>query len=103
PSPCRHSPPQSRPYPPRFRSPVTPAEKAVYRDALFGPLPPDTLVLGSIGGTDHNKGWHLLVQAAGRLPESLRARLRLVIAGDPPDRKSTRLNSSHVKTSYAVF
>lgn len=65
-------------------TPVTPAEKAVYRDALFGPLPPDTLVLGSIGGTDHNKGWHLLVQAAGRLPESLRARLRLVIAGDPP-------------------
>src|SRR5690606_39333185 len=24
-------------------------------------------------------------------------------AGDPRDRKSTRLNSSHVKTSYAVF
>src|SRR5690606_39960303 len=23
--------------------------------------------------------------------------------GTPPDRKSTRLNSSHVKTSYAVF
>lgn len=65
-------------------SPVSAAEKAAYRTALFGPLSADTLVLGSIGGTDQNKGWHLLVQAAGRLPESLRARLRLVIAGDPP-------------------
>src|SRR5690606_40737796 len=25
------------------------------------------------------------------------------LAGSPPDRKSTRLNSSHVKISYAVF
>src|SRR5690625_5340805 len=27
----------------------------------------------------------------------------LVFASDPKDRKSTRLNSSHVATSYAVF
>src|SRR5437870_9294478 len=27
----------------------------------------------------------------------------LVIGGRPPDRKSTRLNSSHVAISYAVF
>src|SRR5690606_39301466 len=35
------------------------------------------------------------------------ARYRLVLVADdadePPDRKSTRLNSSHVKNSYAVF
>lgn len=65
-------------------SPVCATRKAAYRDALFGPLPDGTLVLGSIGGTDHNKGWHLLVQAAGQLPEPLRARLRFVVAGDPP-------------------
>src|SRR5690606_40429727 len=30
-------------------------------------------------------------------------REHLGIPSDPPDRKSTRLNSSHVKISYAVF
>ena len=64
--------------------PATPDEKAQFRDKLFGPLPPDAIVLGSLGGTDHNKGWHLLVQAASRLPEAMRARLRIVVAGDPP-------------------
>ena len=64
--------------------PATPVEKAKFRETLFGPLPADTIVLGSLGGTDHNKGWHLLVQAASRLPEDMRARLRIVVAGDPP-------------------
>ena len=64
--------------------PATLAEKARFRDELFGPLPADAIVLGSLGGTDRNKGWHLLVQAAARLPEVLRARLRIVVAGDPP-------------------
>jgi len=68
----------------RTLCPASSAEKAAYRDALFGPLPAGTLVLGSIGGTDYNKGWHLLLQAAVRLPDALRARLRFVIAGDPP-------------------
>src|SRR5256885_12041863 len=31
------------------------------------------------------------------------AELHLVIAGDDTDRKSTRLNSSHLVISYAVF
>src|SRR5690349_23461256 len=31
------------------------------------------------------------------------ARARLATFGDTPDRKSTRLNSSHVEISYAVF
>src|SRR6266496_4883026 len=29
--------------------------------------------------------------------------LRIVLGEDPRDRKSTRLNSSHVESSYAVF
>src|SRR5690606_42157719 len=35
-------------------------------------------------------------------PRHRRLRLQLLPSG-PPDRKSTRLNSSHVKISYAVF
>lgn len=63
---------------------VSATEKQNLRNALFGPLPTGTLVLGSSGGTDRNKGWHLLVEAAARLPAQLRERLRLVVAGDPP-------------------
>lgn len=54
------------------------------RRALFGALPADAVVFGSIGGTDYNKGWLLLVQAIATLSESTRQRVRVVIAGDPP-------------------
>src|SRR5690606_24780269 len=37
------------------------------------------------------------------LPALERGDLDLVVTSDPVDRKSTRLNSSHVKISYAVF
>src|SRR5256885_13017145 len=43
---------------------------------------------------------------APALPEELRGRLRaaaLVVAREIGDRKSTRLNSSHLVISYAVF
>src|SRR5690606_39792691 len=36
-------------------------------------------------------------------PEDLVAAVRVLAAGDGIDRKSTRLNSSHVKSSYAVL
>ena len=65
-------------------APACAQEKEQARQAMFGDLPPDALVLGSIGGTDHNKGWHLLVEAASRLPEAMRSRIRIVVAGDPP-------------------
>src|SRR5436309_9361639 len=41
-------------------------------------------------------------QGADRLPPQRRP-LGLLRPGAHPDRKSTRLNSSHVKISYAVF
>lgn len=83
--------------------PATPEEKAAARRALFGELPADTLVLGSIGGTDHNKGWHLLVQAAARLPEWQRAKLRFVIAGDPPRSELAELIEDSGMSPYVVF
>lgn len=53
------------------------------RQALCGPLPDDALVMASVGGTDRDKGWLFLAQAVARLPAALRARVRLLLAGDP--------------------
>lgn len=64
--------------------PADPAGKEEFRNRLFGPLDGDVLVLGSIGGTDYNKGWLDLVQAASRLAPDQQRRLRIVVAGDPP-------------------
>jgi glycosyltransferase involved in cell wall biosynthesis len=44
----------------------------------------DGLVLGSNAGTAAYKGWMDLVEAVARLPEALRAQLRLLVAGKPP-------------------
>src|SRR5690606_40993959 len=42
-------------------------------------------------------------RAGGNRPRRRRLRLRLRTTASQGDRKSTRLNSSHVKISYAVF
>src|SRR5436309_12598645 len=41
--------------------------------------------------------WSLVAERSSHMPQKVR------IIGVPIDRKSTRLNSSHVKISYAVF
>ncbi|NGM88888.1 glycosyltransferase family 4 protein [Parapusillimonas sp. SGNA-6] len=69
--------------------PATPQERADFRQRLFGTLGPDVLVLGSIGGTDYNKGWLVLMEAIARLPPALQQRLRVVVAGDPPQASMT--------------
>lgn len=66
----------------RFR-PVTAARAQALRQQFMGDLPVDTLVLASVGGTDRDKGWIYLAQAIAKLPVSLRARVRLLVAGDP--------------------
>lgn len=84
-------------------TPASADEKSEFRTRLFGQLPADVIVLGSLGGTDHNKGWHLLVQAASRLPDSMRARLRIVVAGDPPaDDLRSQVEASGM-TPYVLF
>src|SRR3989442_3457402 len=59
----------------------------------------DRLLLG-LKGTMSEAELHLL---ASRLQESKRAAARRGDLRCPLDRKSTRLNSSHVRISYAVF
>ena len=70
-----------------YLQPVTAAVKQDYRQRLFGKLEDDVLVLGSIGGTDYNKGWLVLAEAIAQLEPSLRRRFRMVLAGDPPARE----------------
>lgn len=67
-----------------YLQPVSPAYKQESRLQLFGPLDDDVLVLGSIGGTDYNKGWLVLLEAISGLPSAVRKRFRVVVAGDPP-------------------
>ncbi|MCD0502065.1 glycosyltransferase [Bordetella petrii] len=54
------------------------------RDRYFGPDWRGRLLLGSAGGTDFDKGWLDLVEAAGRLPPEQRRRVMILVAGDPP-------------------
>jgi glycosyltransferase involved in cell wall biosynthesis len=69
--------------------PVSPNERVLFRQQLLGRLDPNVIVLGSIGGTDYNKGWLVLMEAIARLPPSLQQRLRVVVAGDPPQASMT--------------
>src|SRR5690606_40595343 len=63
---------------------------------------------GDVGDDDrlpeHHPAEDVADRAVGRAPHLLQAELRHpgLVRGDR-DRKSTRLNSSHVKISYAVF
>lgn len=70
-------------------APVAPADKARWRRDLLGAGHEDTIVLGSSGGTDDDKGWLDLLAALSLLPPVQRQRFRIVVAGSPPD--STRL------------
>jgi len=66
-----------------FRPP-SPQERDALRERHFGPDWRGKLLLGSSGGTDYDKGWLDLVDAAGSLPPELRQRIRILVAGDPP-------------------
>lgn len=55
------------------------------RSQYFGRGWQGHLLLGSAGGTDYDKGWLDLVEAAGSLPDEQRRRIRILVAGDPPN------------------
>lgn len=69
----------------QYYAPVDAPRRAALRQRWFGAGHERLIVMGSVGGTDTEKGWLELVQAIALLPEDLRARFRVVIAGDPPD------------------
>jgi len=73
-----------------YFAPVAQAQRQAWREHYFGPLTPDCLVLGSSGGTDTAKGWLDLVAGAARLPEHARTRIRILVAGDPPNEEKLR-------------
>src|SRR5690606_41824033 len=81
-----------------------------YRLSLHDALPIFDLVGGvhhrvgqlAIGGEQQQAGG-VDVQAAHGDPARALERRQGIEDGRPADRKSTRLNSSHVKISYAVF
>src|SRR5690606_42011254 len=73
------------------------ATTALYTLSLHDALP---ISLAAAGVTRRRKCPRSLVAAGGKRAESL---ITAVRACDFQDRKSTRLNSSHVKISYAVF
>ena len=65
-------------------APPTRAERSAARQRLLGADEPQLIVFGSTGGTDYEKGWLELVYAVAGLPDALRRRCRIVVAGDPP-------------------
>lgn len=84
--------------------PATLAERSQYRKQLFGNIDNDTIVLGSVGGTDHNKGWLLLAEAVSRLDPALKQRVRMVVAGDPPqDDLLEKLQQFSLSPDQVVF
>ena len=65
-------------------APATRAERSAARQRLLGVDDPQQIVFGSTGGTDFEKGWLELVYAIAGLPDALRKRCRIIVAGDPP-------------------
>lgn len=68
-----------------YLTPPSRSQREQARREFFPDLPQDALVFGSIGGTDLNKGWLLLVEAVSLLAPELRGRIRILVAGDPPN------------------
>lgn len=68
-----------------YLTPPSRSQREQARRDFFPDLPQDALVFGSIGGTDLNKGWLLLVEAVSLLAPELRGRIRILVAGDPPN------------------
>lgn len=67
-----------------YFSPVAVVQKQQFRQQFLDATLQNKIVLGSAGGTDFEKGWLDLVAAIAQLPESMRARFHVVVAGDPP-------------------
>jgi glycosyltransferase involved in cell wall biosynthesis len=67
-----------------FFAPPPPESLDKLRALIFGADWQGKLLLGSAGGTDFDKGWLDLVAAVAALPPADKARVLLMVAGDPP-------------------
>ena len=67
-----------------FFAPPPPESLDKLREIFFGADWRGKLLLGSAGGTDYDKGWLDLVAAVAALPPADKARVLLMVAGDPP-------------------
>ncbi|MGY6240249.1 glycosyltransferase family 4 protein (plasmid) [Burkholderia ambifaria] len=54
------------------------------RAEYFGDGVADAIVLGSVAGTAPHKGWSDLITALAQLPDALRTKFRVMLAGDWP-------------------
>lgn len=63
--------------------PASETEKDRQRRTFFGDDHSNLVVFGSSGGTDYDKGWLDLLAAIALLPEKLRCRCRVIVAGAP--------------------
>lgn len=78
-----------------YFAPVPAQALDALRARYFGPAWRGCVLLGSAGGTDYDKGWLDLVDAAGSLPAALRKRILILVAGDPPnDEKLARVRAA---------
>src|SRR5439155_14957941 len=91
----------------RRRSSITPPSTTIPPSPTRSASPSTTLVSASTGGRRTDRAWRrgdlmrlFVTGAAGFIGTNY---VRHVLANHPEDRKSTRLNSSHVAISYAVF
>src|SRR5690242_21517756 len=93
----RHPPPRSTlfPYTTLFRSP---AKTIVYQDAV-NYVNPQWIDMGK----DIVSMFNGTLTPEGVLKSIDQRRTDMATAAKDPDRKSTRLNSSHMSISYAVF
>lgn len=83
--------------------PVSVDEKQTLRLHLLGDSGAGQVVFGSSGGTDYEKGWLDLVRAVATLPDPLRKKVRIVVAGDPPKQAYRDIVDDLGMTSTLVF
>ena len=84
-----------------YYAPWPAAQARAAREAMFPNAP--ALVLGSNAGTADYKGWMDLVEALALLPEDLRARVRVLLAGRPPAAASLARIDSLGLRDHIVF
>jgi L-malate glycosyltransferase len=66
-------------------------------------VPRDALLVGSVAGTDSNKGWLNMVAAVALLPASQRERIRVVVAGQLPDAQQRERVAALGMTDHVIF